>query len=544
MARIALPKTPDPTNRAWRELRGVCALVLVVLVAGCASLRPDLPAAPELTQAGISARVLIPPDLNINPTETVVKPEAQSQAPANPLLPPELGGAPTRFTLSDAIAFALQNSPRLRSARADIVRAEGQERVAFAPFLPQIDLLGQYGVVSSTLAPGVPGNEGFLLPNGTGTRSYAQTEVGLEWTLYDFGRTCGHYLQAVARECITKLQLTRANQTVEFDVANAYLDVLLARASRRVQEDAVRRAEAILEDTVARRKQGVALKDDVLRAEVQLSESRGALVSARQGEFDAVARLNNAMGRNAGWPLEVIDMESQPPFLVPLAELLEVAARQRPEVAVAQQTVVAAQEGRQAAQGEFLPRIFVRAAAGHTDGENVITGWQEGAGLHSDVPLYAGGRHRGELRSAEADIEAALANTQTILDAISLQVNLAYRGVVANQEQVELARPAVEQSAEALRIVRQRYRAGTATPTDVIDAETTATRAEQRYVSARIEYLSALARLTYVKGDESQNLSLPLNRPGEDGRVVSSFKVFETEPPKSRGAGAIAAPRP
>ncbi len=88
----------------------------------------------------------------------------------------------------------LQNSPRLRSARADIVRAEGQERVAFAPFLPQIDLLGQYGVVSSTLAPGVPGNEGFLLPNGTGTRSYAQTEVGLEWTLYDFGRTCGRYL--------------------------------------------------------------------------------------------------------------------------------------------------------------------------------------------------------------------------------------------------------------------------------------------------------------------------------------------------------------
>jgi outer membrane protein len=543
MARIALSQTPDATNGAPRKLRGVCALVFVVLVTGCASLRPDLPAAPELTQAGISARVLIPPDLNTNPTETVVKPEAQSQAPANPLLPPELADAPTRFTLPDAVAFALQNSPRLRSARADIVRAEGQERVAFAPFLPQVDLLQQSGVVSSTLAPGIPGNEGFLLPNGFGPRSYTQTEVGLEWTLYDFGRTCGHYLQAVARERITELQLVRANQTVEFDVANAYLDVLLARASRRVQEDAVRRAEAVLEDTVARRTQGVALKDDVLRSQVQLSESRGALVAARQGEFDAVARLNNAMGRNAGWPLEVIDMESQPPFLVPLAELLEVAARQRPEVAVAQQTVAAAQEGRQAAQGEFLPRIFVRAAAGHTDGENVITGWQEGAGLHIDVPLYAGGRHRGELRSAEADIEAALANTQTILDAISLQVNLAYRGVVANQEQVVLARPAVEQAAEALRIVRQRYRAGTATPTDVIDAETTATRAEQRYVSARIEYLSALARLTYEKGDESQNLSLPLNSAGEDGRVVSSFEVFEMEPPKSKGAGAIAVPR-
>jgi outer membrane protein TolC len=499
-----------------------------------------LPVPPELTPDGVSARVLIPADLNVNPPETVVKPDAQGQAPANPLLPPELGGAPTNFTLSDAIAFALQYSPRLRSARADILRAKGQEQVAFSPFLPQVDLLQQTGVVSSTLAPGIPGNEGFLLPNGTGTRSYTQTEVGLEWTLYDFGRTCGRYLQAVAREHVTELQLVRANQTVEFDVANAYLDVLLARASRRVQDDAVRRAEAVLEDTVARRQQGVALKDDVLRSQVQLSESRGALVAAREGEFDAVARLNNVLGRNAGWPLEIVDMESQPPFLGALSQLLEIAARQRSEVAVAQQTVAAAQEGRQAARGEFLPRIFARAAAGHTDGENVITGWQEGAGLHIDMPLYAGGRHRGELRAADAEIESALANTQTILDAISLQVNLAYRGVVANQEQVELARPAVEQSVEALRIVRQRYRAGTATPTDVIDAETTATRAAQRYVSARVEYLSALARLTYVLGDESVSLSPPT--PVDDGRVVSSFEVFETKAPKSKAADAIATP--
>src|SRR5215510_2908356 len=91
----------------------------------------------------------------------------------------------------------------------------------------------------------------------------------------------------------------------------------------------------------------------------------------------------------------------------------------------------------------FLPRIFVRASAGHTDGQNVITGWQEGAGLHLEAPLYAGGRHRGALRSAEADVEAAVADAQAILDAISLQVNLAYRGVVAARERIDLSRVAV-----------------------------------------------------------------------------------------------------
>ena len=38
--------------------------------------------------------------------------------------------------------------------RAAIERARGREQAAFAPFLPQIDILGQYGVTSGTLAPG------------------------------------------------------------------------------------------------------------------------------------------------------------------------------------------------------------------------------------------------------------------------------------------------------------------------------------------------------------------------------------------------------
>ena len=257
-------------------------LAPLMLTVGCsASHQQKPPIPPEVTPAGVSTRVNIPGDLNVNPAETVVGAAAANRAgppppvpaPAGPALqppsqttvpPPAIFslpdavpfGAPagpalpppsptvvppvTIFSLSDAITFGLQNNPRLRSSRAAISRAQGQEQIAFSPFLPQIDVLGQYGVVSSTYAPGVPGNEGFILASGDGTRSYAETELALQWTLFDFGRTSGRYGQAVARERITELQLTRAVQTIEFDVSSAYLDLLLARASRRVQEDAVR----------------------------------------------------------------------------------------------------------------------------------------------------------------------------------------------------------------------------------------------------------------------------------------------------------------
>src|SRR5262249_53286802 len=147
------------------------------------------------------------------------------------------------------------------------------------------------------------------------------------------------------------------------------------------------------------------------------------------------------------------------------------AAAQRPEIGLARQAVLAAEEGLGAAAAEFRPRIYVRAVVGNTSGENVRTGWQEGAGLHVEAPIYAGGRDRGELRSAEADVEAALADVQAILDGISLQVNLAYRGAVAAREIIDLSKIAVDQAQENLRLVRIRYRNGTATPTDIADGE-------------------------------------------------------------------------
>ena len=67
-------------------------------------------------------------------------------------------------------------------------------------------------------------------------------------------------------------------------------------------------------------------------------------------------------------------------------------------------------------------------------------------------------RHRGP---APGDGPSAVVDAQTILDAISLQVNLAYRGVVADQERVGLARPAVEQAAVRLTsLCRGRIRTG------------------------------------------------------------------------------------
>jgi outer membrane protein TolC len=500
--------------------QGVAPALLCCLLAGCSSGldRPSDDLLPSLS----ARQMAVGPEDNLT---WATGPAAEITSPPGPApvgdrqvqLASFTADAVRPIPLAEAILFALQNNPRLRAALAAIDRARGQEAVAFAPFLPQIDLLNRVVATGKSTLPGSPGPTGVVNVTGIGDYEIWQSEMQLQWTLYDFGRTRGRYGQARLREKIAELQALRAQETVAFDVATAYLQALEAAAFRRIAVETVRRAEAVLEDVKARREGGVALRDDVLRGQVQLSESRDGLVRADDAEITAVARLNNAMGRDASLPLRPADGLSPGKLVAPLADCLDRAASQRPEVGVARDRVAVAQFGRLAARGEFLPSLGMKGSLGRIEGHNVVGGWSEGVGLQLNLPLYRGGANLGNLASAEADIRQALADGQGVLNDITLEVTVAHRGAVSAQTRVELARPAVEQSAEALRIVRRRYRAGTATPTDVIDAETARTRSEQRYASARIEYLLALARLAYVMGDDPGALCLPLTGPSPEG---------------------------
>lgn len=467
------------------------SLVALLAVAGCRHLAPPAPlrsidALDETSQVSLLFAV----------------DEAPPETSATWERTPDDSTAALTLSIDDAVALALQGNPRLRMARAAVERARGEEHKAFAPFLPDVGLTNRIGAVSNNLSPGAPGISGGIVGGLVDApHTFMQSELQIQWMLHDFGRTSGRYQRAVSQERIAELQYSRLQETVGFDAGAGLLQGLLATALRIVQEDAIRAAESTLKDSRVRRAAGVADRDDVLRAEVQVSEVREAWVLARETELAAFARLNNVLGRNAALPLTLVEPRLRPPLPPSLKDCLEIAAVRRPEIGVVQNAVAAARSGREAAAAEYRPRIYVRGSVGYVDGNNILKGFQEGVGLHLDQPIYQGGRRAGELHAAEAEILAASANAQAMLDVITLEVTIAFRGVGAAHSRIELSKPAVAEAEENLRLVRTRYRNGNATPTDIVDAESTLTRAKQRYAVATYDYLIALIRLDYALGN-------------------------------------------
>jgi len=183
-----------------------------------------------------------------------------------------------------------------------------------------------------------------------------------------------------------------------------------------------------------------------------------------------------------------------------LAECLQIAVQNRREFQVAERAINIAQEGTRVAQADFAPHVYAEGALAYSTGHKVLVGDTESGSIIINWNLFEGGRRTGQLRTANAALRAAAAQAQVVCDTIAFEVNEAFRDIEASRKNIALARPAITQARENLRLVTRKYQNGDATPTDIVDAETSLTRAQEDYYNALYDYLTALARIDYAMG--------------------------------------------
>jgi outer membrane protein len=442
----------------------------------------------------------LPVPLLLNDPGEAAMPPADGPSPetAAPLLL-ESADSVVTMTLEQAVATALRQNPRLREAAARVGGARASADVAFAPFLPQIGTGFRYSDFSTPVLPG-----GTFVPASlnAGVKSFVVAEAGVQWTLYDFGRTQGRYGQALDRTGIEALSLLRARQTISFETAQTYFRLLAAQANLRVRNEALQQATSVLRDTDARFVNGDADREDVLRAQVEVAQVQEEVFSAQQAILDAESMLNVELGRSAAQQIEIAPVECDSAFEDSLESCLEVAAATRPEIDMARRAVAEARHGLQAARGELLPKVFIRGAVIRGDSPGPLNGWIEGIGLHVEQSIYSGGAHRGEVRLNQARVSGSMAALQSILDQVTLQVRVSYEAIRTDLARIQLGKITIDQARENLRLTGVKYNNGTATPTDMVDAQTALIQAQTTYITATYSYLTDLAQLQYAMGND------------------------------------------
>jgi NodT family efflux transporter outer membrane factor (OMF) lipoprotein len=379
---------------------------------------------------------------------------------------------------------ALAGNPSVGAARARLDRASALAVAAGAPLMPHVsagaDLNRQRYSGTGIFPPPIGGSY------------YTQTELALQFSYeIDFwGKNRAAYDAALGQARAAEVDAFAGKLLLSAAVAHAYAQLGHAFDQLDLAQATLTQRQAIFDLTRQRLAAGLDTKVELKQAEASIPAARQRI--AQIEEQIALARNQLAAlagkGPDRGLAIERPRAESRPvalPSTLP-ADLIG----RRPDVVAQRWRVEAARRDIDSAKAQFYPNVNLAALVG-------VQTVSYGKLLSPDsripfadaalqLPIFDGGRLRGNLGARDADYDAAVAQyNQTVLDAVREVVDrlASLRSVDTQSTEAVTGLSAAE---EAYGIAVARYRAGLGNYLQVLAAETQVL--DQRNVKADLRY--------------------------------------------------------
>ena len=413
------------------------------------------------------------------------------------------------LTLSQAVEIALAKNPLTRVAAGGRQLADAQLSAARATRWPLLQASESVTtsnnpvfVFGSLLEQGRFGPNNFLINSLNNPAALTNFRAGLSVRVPLFDQK-----QSQARIDVAKLRQQQADQQTElvaqqirFEVLKSYYGVLLAQSRVVVADEAIEIGTADLKRIRDKFETGFVVRSDLLAAEVQVSEFRQQKIEAASEVAVAQAALNTALGLPVDSPHTLTDELTERLFnLEAPGELNRQALQNRPEYARAMLAVRSNARQVRGARDEVLPRVDAFSSVG-ISGRNPVTGSSDYAvGASVTFNVFDAGR-KARINQARAAEAIAQAEQEQLANQISFEVVRAYQQFISARERLQVVAQTTTQAGEVLRIVRDRYREGLTTITEVLRAELALVRARTDVLRARHDHYVAYANVLLATG--------------------------------------------
>ncbi|HEX8209654.1 MAG TPA: TolC family protein [Longimicrobium sp.] len=469
-------------------------------------------------------------------------------------------GAGATLSLDDALRVAEDASETVAVARAGVTRARGQVLQARSQRLPQIagnlsysrTLASQFagfgGAGGDTTGTGsiagcpVPPPTGPYTPNpalpiaqrvdsleqrlrcagqganpfaglssaGFGSENTWRYGVTAQQNLFNGGALNAQNRIADAGRRVAEVTLSTQRAQLALDVTQAYFDAGLANQLVDIAEATLAQAETTLRQTTLARQVGNQPEFDLLRAQVSRDNLRPVLIQRRAERDLAYLRLKQLLDLPADAPITLTTPldDARPVSVARFASrdgaLGDTSTALRAPVRQAAEAVRVQEEQRRIARAASLPSVALTFSYGRVAfPQEVLPAYDDfrtnasvGAGL--SVPIFTGGRLRGERLVAEANLAEAQAQYRQTREAASLDTRTALEQLEAAQASWQASTGTVEQARRAYSIAEIRYREGISTQIEVADSRILLQQAEANRAQAARDLAVARVRLALL----------------------------------------------
>lgn len=410
------------------------------------------------------------------------------------------------LTLDECIALALSGNVDARSSELDVAAAESAHTGSRGELLPKLRAEGNVLQWNSSFElpfaiPGAPGPAPTLTVRDaftwTAGATIAQPLTGLA------GGIEKHEANGLAIDA-AKIQRDATRRDVSFEVAEQYLRTLEAKRLVDVAAASVVSLEAQRKQAASLVENGVMGKNDLLRAELALSNARQREIRARASVVMAQGRLQMLLGLPAGAAIDVapitieVPPRDAPPRTVTSAEG---QSSQRLELRLLDTRIEEAAARVRAARDRLLPQIDLVGNYTHIEGSAFQQRNATYVGLVGTWNVWDWGTTLSSAHEAEARREQTKLARVRAEERARLEARQAAVDVQVAREALEVARAAVAQAEENYRIVTRRFEQAAGTTFDVVDAEALLTEARAQVETATYGWLVAELGLQRATGE-------------------------------------------
>ena len=396
--------------------------------------------------------------------------------------------APLSLSLQDSVTYALQNNPAVKIAQAEQEKSAWGISEAEAGKLPTVSLGSSYNIKSN---------------NPLGGDGDLSNSLRLSMPLYSGGRIEGQIDQAKRQADFSIMGLDKAKAQVKLDTITSYYTVLQTANLLEVNNQTVANMEEHLQSVQAKYDVGVVAKSDLLRSEVELANARQNAIKAENSYLLAKNSLLSNMMLDPGTELSLTESLQYQNYDKSMADSLDLAKKNRPDIAQAQITVAIAATGIDLAKSGRLPSVSLGAS----------NGWSEGVlpsndnwtvGVSASWNLYDAGTTGAKIKQADASLTKAQEQARQIETVALLEVRQNYLSMAEAEKRLGTTDVAVSKAQEDLYIAREKYNAGIGTNLDVIDAQLALTQAKTNRIQALYDYNVSVAKLNKAIGMKAE----------------------------------------
>lgn len=401
------------------------------------------------------------------------------------------------LSLRDCLRSASQNNPALGLLKLNESISSDDVDIAESARLPRID--GQAAYTIQNLPQSIKIGPASLDMQDS---EYPSANFSITQVIYDFGRTTSRIKRSENLKEFARQTYRSGEQEVFIKVVEAYYGILEAGKNLKAADDEIIQMENHLKMAKTLHQQGVATKNDVLQAEVQLANSRQRKLVVSNKLENRWLTINFLTGRGEAERQELEEDQEVEAALFPDPDKADFSGH--PEIMALLKMIDVSRNAMDEARSQYMPEVFGKVQADYLKNSQLEEDSILSASLGLKINMFDGyattarnsQAYKMFLRSREA-----LRETEKRL---RLEYMTAVNDCSVAEKRIDAISKAITQGNENLRINRNKYEEHVGTATGVLDAQTLLTQTRAEYYRAVFDKEVSVARIKKATGELCQ----------------------------------------